>query len=390
MSASHYDHKSIEEKRLKIWEDAKLFQKTYEDPEVSPEKDDSAIATSTFASQSKMYLLFAFAYPSGEGLHVGHVESKTALDILARYNRMKGKKVFFPVGWDAFGLPAEQYAVKMGVHPSITTKKAIETFTGQIKRVGISYDWETEVATCNPDYYKWTQWLFLELYKAGKAYRGSAHVNWCPQDKTVLANEQVVGGKCERCGTEVVQKEMVQWQFKITDYKDELISGLNKLDWPEFTKKRQIDWIGKSEGAEIDFAVKNSGKKLAVFTTRPDTLYGATFMVIAPEHPLVSVLTTSENKSVVEDYQKKAQGKTEETRMINKEKTGVFTGSYVLNPLNGYEIPVWVSDYVLMGYGTGAIMAVPAHDLRDFAFAKAHNIEVIPVVKSEGELPFES
>jgi leucyl-tRNA synthetase len=360
---SAYDHKNIEEKRLKVWEDSKLFQKTYDDPNITPE--------------NKLFLLFAFAYPSGEGLHVGHVESKTALDILARYNRMNGKKVFFPVGWDAFGLPAEQYAVKKGVHPSETTKTAIATFTRQIKRVGISYDWETEVNTSSPDYYKWTQWLFLELYKSGKAYRGSAHVNWCPQDQTVLANEQVVDGKCERCGTEVIQKEMVQWQYKITDYKDELISGLDKVDWPYFTKKRQIDWIGKSEGAEIDFTVKDSSEKLTVFTTRPDTIMGVTFMVVAPEHPLVSTLTTAENKSTVEEYQKKAQGKTEETRLINKEKTGVFTGSYVINPMNGKEVPVWISDYVLMGYGTGAIMAVPGHDDRDEAFAKAYGIEII-------------
>lgn len=361
--SSTYDHKSIEEKRLKIWEDAKLFQNTSADPDITPE--------------NKLFLLFAFAYPSGEGLHVGHVESKTALDILARYNRMNGKKVFFPVGWDAFGLPAEQYAVKKGVHPSETTKKAIETFTRQIKRVGISYDWETEVNSSAPDYYKWTQWLFLELYKAGKAYRGSAHVNWCPQDQTVLANEQVVDGRCERCGTEVIQKEMVQWQYKITDYKDELISGLDKVDWPYFTKKRQIDWIGKSEGAEIDFGIKDSSEKLTVFTTRPDTIMGVTFMVLAPEHPMVESLATPENKSVVEDYKKKAQAKTEETRLINKEKTGVFTGSYVVNPMNGKEVPVWISDYVLMGYGTGAIMAVPGHDDRDAAFAKAHGLEIV-------------
>lgn len=362
---------------MKSWEDAKLFQEVYDDPNLSPE--------------SKLYLLFAFAYPSGEGLHVGHVESKTALDILARYNRMNGKKVFFPVGWDAFGLPAENYAVKTGVPPAETTKKAIDTFKRQIKRVGISYDWETETATCDPDYYKWTQWLFLELYKAGKAYRGEAHVNWCPQDQTVLANEQVVDGKCERCGTQVVQKDMVQWMYKITDYKDELIEDLDQVDWPEFTKKRQINWIGKSQGAEIEFDVKDvEGEKLTVFTTRSDTIFGATFMVLAPEHPLVSQITTSENQDVVTAYQEKAQSKTEEERLINKEKTGVFTGGYAINPLNGKEIPVWISDYVLMGYGTGAIMAVPAHDERDFEFAKANNLEVIPVVESESseELPF--
>ena len=369
-SQNTYDHKKIESEILQQWEEKGLFQNT---------------SNKATTKENKEYLLFAFAYPSGEGLHVGHVESKTALDILARYYRMQGKDVFFPVGWDAFGLPAENYAVKTKIHPSVTTKNAIKVFSRQIKQLGISYDWSSEIATCDPEYYKWTQWLFLELYKNKKAYKKLANVNWCPSCNTVLANEQVVEGSCERCGTQVIQKDLEQWFFKITDYKDELISGLDQVDWPSYTKQKQLNWIGRSEGAEITFKIVDTNNDFKVYTTAHDTIYGVTFMVLAPEHPLIRDFIENApknfNKESVSDYVEKTKTKTEEDRIINREKSGVFTGLYALNPLNGEKIPVWVADYVLMNYGTGAIMAVPGHDERDADFAKNHNLNVIYLTK---------
>ena len=364
---SKYLPQQFEEKWASQWVKDGLFQHTFD--------------TSDLISENKMYLLYAFAYPSGSGLHVGHVEPLTALDIMARYYRSMGKKVFFPVGWDAFGLPAENYAIKTGVPPAQTTKESIATFSRQIKRIGISYDWGAEIATCHPGYYKWTQWLFLQLYKKKLAYKKDAPVNWCPSCQTVLANEQVVDGKCERCGTDVIQKKMDQWFFKITQYKDELISGLDKLDWPKATKQQQLNWIGKSEGAEILFALSHSdSRSIKVFTTAHDTIYGATFLVVAPEHRLVS---TSELKEV-QEYIKTAQSKTEEERLVNKEKTGVFSGLYAINPATQKEIPIWIADYVLAQYGTGAIMAVPGSDERDYQFAKKFDLPITYVAQKKG------
>jgi leucyl-tRNA synthetase len=367
-SVTTYNPQAIEEKWQAFWEDKALFQNT-----------DLKNADAT----NKMYLLFAFAYPSGSGLHVGHVESKTALDILARYYRMHGKDVFFPVGWDAFGLPAENYAIKTGVHPAETTKQAINTFRRQIKRIGISYDWANELATNHPGYYKWTQWLFLKLYEAGLAYKDVGMVNWCPSCQTVLANEQVVNGECERCGSKVVQKELAQWYFKITEYQDELIAGLDEVDWPEATKQHQLHWIGKSEGTRVDFPVlvngKKNGKKLSVFTTAHDTIYGCTFMVVAPEHSILGTYKNDiKNAKEVEKYQKEAQGKTELDRQAQKEKTGIkVEGIELENPLTGEVIPLFAADYVLGGYGTGAIMAVPGQDDRDYAFAVKYNLPIL-------------
>ncbi len=367
----------FEEKWVAQWERDHLFQNSYAQEGVTEE--------------NKKYLLFAFAYPSGSGLHVGHVESMTALDILARYYRSIGKKVFFPVGWDAFGLPAENYAIKTGVPPVKTTRDAINTFRSQIKRVGISYDWATEVATCHPGYYKWTQWLFLQLYKKGKAYKKEAPVNWCPSCQTVLANEQVVNGECERCGTSVVQKDMNQWFFKITDYKDELISGLDTVNWPKATKLQQLNWIGRKEGINITYAVDSTDENVVCFTTRPDTNFGATFIVLAPEHHLVkkitegTVLVDPEIKEHVEKYVKASLSKTEEERKSEgKKKTGTFTGLYAINNLNGKKLPIWISDFVLAGFGTGAVVGVPAHDVRDFQFATTFDLPIIRVVSEQG------
>ncbi|PIY80846.1 MAG: leucine--tRNA ligase [Candidatus Pacebacteria bacterium CG_4_10_14_0_8_um_filter_42_14] len=367
---TQYDHNTIEEHWHGVWEETQLFQDT--------------LATAD-PNKESLYLLFAFAYPSGQGLHVGHVESKTALDILARFNRMHGKTVFFPVGWDAFGLPAENYAVKTGVHPAETTRNAIDTFRRQIKRVGISYDWKSEIATSHPGYYKWTQWLFLELYKKGLAYQGTGQVNWCPSCQTVLANEQVVDGKCERCDSEVIQKEMKQWYFKITDYKDELISGLDQVDWPKATKLQQLNWIGKKTGINITYQVDDIDAKITVFTTRPDTNYGATFLVLAPEHEFVKTIVDGKLETPqveqVREYLAKAQKKTElERQQEGRNKTGAFTGFYAVNQLTNRKMPIWISDFVLSGFGTGAVVGVPGHDLRDFEFAKAFDIEVLRVV----------
>lgn len=372
-----YNHKEIEPKWKKSWEDQALFQKTYVDRN---------------SERKKNYLLFAFAYPSGEGLHVGHVESKTALDIIARYKRMNGEDVFFPVGWDAFGLPAENYAIKTGVPPAETTKKAIKVFSRQIKDLAISYDWETEIATCHPEYYRWTQWIFIQMLKKGLAYKRKAPVNWCPSCKTVLANEQVVDGGCERCGTQVLQKELEQWFCGITKYKDELISGLDQVDWPVYTKNKQLQWIGRSEGAQINFKIDGTEDVLSVFTTAHDTIYGATFMVLAPEHKLIAKYLESKPAGFIYDevnaYVEKTKTKMEEERVINKEKSGVFTGMYVVNPANGKKIPVWIADYVLSGYGTGAIMAVPGHDDRDFDFAEKHGLNIDYVVDGHDFLSY--
>jgi leucyl-tRNA synthetase len=376
MPDQKYDHQKTEEKWLQVWEANHLFC----DTDLNLAEEDL---------KDKEYLLYAFAYPSGSGLHVGHVEPKTALDIQARFKRMNGKKVFFPVGWDAFGLPAENYAIKTGIHPRETTKTAINTFRSQVKRLAISYDWGSEIATNHPEYYKWTQWIFQQLYKKGLAYQSEGKVNWCPSCQTVLANEQVVVGLCERCDSEVIQKDLKQWYFKITEYKDELIEGLKNVDWPAPTKSQQINWIGRSEGAEIDFAIKNSSEKLTVFTTRLDTIFGATFMVISPEkfdQKKLLELISAENQQKVQDYINLAYKKTEETRKIGeKDKTGVDTGLVVINPFNQEEIPLFVADYVLGGYGTGTIMAVPAHDERDLAFAEKFNLKVKEVI-ADGKL----
>lgn len=367
-----YQPQAIETKWQAQWEKRDLFQN---------------LAAADLADQEKLYLLFAFAYPSGSGLHVGHVESKTALDILARYYRMQGKAVFFPVGWDAFGLPAENYAIKTGVPPAVTTKQAIDTFRTQIKRLAISYDWAGEIATSHPEYYRWTQWLFLQLYKAGLAYKAPGVVNWCPSCQTVLANEQVVEGACERCGSEVVQKELEQWYFKITEYRDELIAGLDQVDWPEPTKQQQLNWIGRKEGIEITYQVEDGeGQQMGeitCFTTRPDTNFGATFVVLAPEHQLAKSVTASNSNQAdnVAKYLNQATSKTElERQQEGRKKTGVFTGLYALNPLTNYKMPVWVSDFVLGGFGTGAVVGVPGHDRRDFEFAQTFDLEVIRVV----------
>lgn len=376
-----YNHTAVENKWQKIWEEATLFQQT----------------EGGTSHQEKMYLLFAFAYPSGAGLHVGHVESKTALDILVRYYRMKGKDVFFPVGWDAFGLPAENYAIKTGVHPNITTKEAIHTFRRQIKRIGISYDWANELATNHPEYYKWTQWIFLQLFNKGLAYQKNGMVNWCPSCQTVLANEQVVEGRCERCDSEVIQKEMKQWYYQITKYQDQLIDGLQEVDWPEATKAQQLNWIGKKSGIEITYSIENSDRTITCFTTRPDTNFGATFIVIAPEHELALAVasgtavprenSTDVQKNVIE-YIEQTTKKTElERQQEGKKKSGVFTGFSATNQLTGKQMPIWISDFVLGGFGTGAVVGVPGHDMRDFEFAQFVNqstqgqkIEVMRVV----------
>jgi leucyl-tRNA synthetase len=371
MSVRLYDPTTTEKKWQSLWEEQQLFQQTEDQPGIS--------------EADKEYLLFAFAYPSGSGLHVGHVESKTALDILARYHRMNGKKVFFPVGWDAFGLPAENYAIKTGIPPAQTTKDAIHTFRRQIKRLAISYDWANEISTSHPGYYQWTQWLFLQLYKKGLAYRGTGMVNWCPSDETVLANEQVVNGHCERCGTKVIQKELEQWYFKITEYAEELISGLQKVDWPKPTKEQQLHWIGKSAGINITYQIARLKETVTCFTTTPVN-FGATFIVLSPEHPLVAKITTKEQKPAVKKYLAQIKERSEFERVnFDKEKTGVFTGAYAINHVSGEEIPVWIGDFALMNVGTGAVQGCPGHDLRDFEFAQKHGIPIKRVVVGPDE-----
>ncbi|MBU3108830.1 leucine--tRNA ligase [Clostridium gasigenes] len=341
----------------------------------------------------KLYVLEMFSYPSGSQLHAGHWFNYGPVDSWARMKKMQGFNVFQPMGFDAFGLPAENFAIKTGIHPKDSTVKNIANMEKQLRAMGAMFNWENEVVTCNPDYYKWTQWLFVKLYNKGLAYRKKAPVNWCPSCNTVLANEQVHDGSCERCSTEVTKKDLTQWFLKITDYADELLEKLDTLDWPEKTVAMQKHWIGKSTGAEVTFKVKDSDINFDVFTTRVDTLNGVTYVVLAPENPLVDDLTLAENKVAVESYKEAAKVQTDiERQSISREKTGVFTGSYAINPINGREVPVWVADYVLATYGTGAVMAVPAHDERDFAFAQKFNLKVERVITSKNgknnELPY--
>ncbi|MDD3832179.1 MAG: leucine--tRNA ligase [Clostridia bacterium] len=343
--------------------------------------------------ENKHYVLEMFSYPSGAKLHVGHWYNYGMADIYARYMRAQGKNVFHPMGFDAFGLPAENYAIKTGVHPADSTHKNISIMEQQLRDMGASFDWDYELATCNPDYYKWTQWMFIQLFKHGLAYRKNAPVNWCTSCNTVLANEQVIDGHCERCGSEVLKKNLTQWFFKTTAYAQELLDGLDKLDWPEKTKLMQKNWIGKSNGAELVFKLYNSDESFSVFTTRADTLFGCSYAVLAPEHPLVNKITTPQQRQAVEDYKLQASKTTEIERLSTaKEKTGVFTGAYAINPINGKKVQVWVGDYVLATYGTGAIMGVPSHDERDYIFAHKHNLDIVRVIKSADdsadELPY--
>ncbi|SEO72645.1 leucyl-tRNA synthetase [Amphibacillus marinus] len=358
-----FDHKQVEKK----WRDHWLTNKTF--------KSD------TKSTKDKFYALDMFPYPSGAGLHVGHPEGYTATDILARMKRMQGYEVLHPMGWDAFGLPAEQYALDTGNDPAEFTAKNITTFRRQIKELGFSYDWDREISTTDPEYYKWTQWIFLKLYEKGLAYIDEVAVNWCPALGTVLANEEVIDGVSERGGHPVERKPMKQWVLKITEYADRLLEDLEDLDWPESIKDMQRNWIGRSEGAEVVFDVANYDKTFSVFTTRPDTLFGATYAVLAPEHPLVKTICTIDQKEAVEAYLNQVKLKSDLERTdLAKDKTGVFTGAYAVNPINGRKIPIWVADYVLMSYGSGAIMAVPAHDQRDYEFAQTFTLEIIPVL----------
>ncbi len=340
------------------------------------------------SARPKFYSLDMFPYPSGTGLHIGHLASYTPGEVLSRMKRAQGFNVLHPMGFDAFGLPAEQYAIQTGVHPAKTTEAAIANFKRQLKSFGYSFDWNREVSTCDPKYYKWTQFIFTKLFEKGLAYQKEVPVNWCPALKTVLANEEVVDGKSERGGHPVIRQPMKQWMLKITDYADRLLQDLDLLDWPERTKEGQRNWIGKSVGANVDFMLENLKDKITVFTTRPDTLFGASFVVLAPEHPLVSNLTIPEQKTIVENYQKTSASKLEVDRKAATTKSGVFTGGFVLHPLNNKKIPVWIADCVLMDYGTGAIMAVPGHDERDFEFAEKFQLPIVRVVSGEGALPW--
>jgi len=365
-----YPFESIEKKWQKRWKEEQTFRAT-EDP--------------SFPKEKRRYVLDMFPYPSGAGLHVGHPEGYTATDIYCRYLRMRGYNVLHPMGFDAFGLPAENYAIQTGTHPEVTTAANINRFRTQIQSLGFSYDWSREISTCTPDYYKWTQWIFLQLFKKGLAYEAEMPINWCPSCKTGLANEEVKDGLCERCHTKVTHKRIRQWVLKITDYADRLLDGLDGLDWPEPVKLMQRNWIGKSEGASVVFHIDGHEETLEIYTTRPDTLFGATYMVLAPEHPLVDVITSAGQKEKVHNYIEEAARKSDLERTdLAKEKTGVFTGCYAVNPVNGRKIPIWISDYVLISYGTGAIMAVPAHDERDWEFAKKFGLPIIQVVAEAG------
>ena len=335
--------------------------------------------------KEKYYCLDMFPYPSGSGLHVGHWRGYVISDVWSRYQLLKGKYVIHPMGWDAFGLPAENYAIKMGVHPAKSTAANVANIKRQIGEIAAIYDWDMEVNTTDPAFYKWTQWIFVQMFKKGLAYEKEFPINWCPSCKTGLANEEVVNGCCERCGTPVTKKNLRQWMLKITAYADRLLNDLDKLDWPEKVKKMQTEWIGKSYGAEVEFPVEGRDEKITVYTTRPDTLHGATFMVLAPEHKLAKDLATDETREAVEKYIFDASMKSNVDRLQDKEKTGVFTGTYAINPLNGAKVPIWLSDYVLADYGTGAIMCVPAHDDRDFEFAKKFNIPIIQVIAKDGK-----
>lgn len=364
-----YNFSEIESKWQKYWDEFQTFKSL----------DD--------LSKPKYYVLDMFPYPSGAGLHVGHPEGYTATDIMARYKRMKGFNVLHPMGWDSFGLPAENHAVKTGIHPNITTEQNIATFKRQLKSLGFSYDWTREIATSNVDYYKWTQWIFVQLFNKGLAYESHMMVNWCPNLKTVLANEEVINGKSEVGGHPVIRKPMKQWMLKITEYAERLLEDLDLLDWPESVKEMQRTWIGKSEGASISFKVDESNEVIEVFTSRPDTLFGATYMVLAPEHSLVDLITKEANKNDIQKYREVTALKSDlERTELNKDKSGAFTGAYAINPANGAKLPVYIADYVLNTYGTGAIMSVPAHDERDHEFAKKYNLPIIPVVKSDTDV----
>ena len=363
--STKYNFKEIEEKWRKIWE---------ENP-VNPPDD----------SKPKYYCLDMFPYPSGNGLHVGHWRGYVLSDVISRQKLMEGYELLHPMGWDAFGLPAENYAIKTGTHPSEATKKSISNIKRQVNDIAAIYDWDKEINTTDPEYYKWTQWIFIQMFKNGLAYEKEMPLNWCPNCKAVLANEEATNGVCDRCGATVTKKNLRQWMLRITKYADRLLNDLDKLDWPEKVKKMQSDWIGKSYGAEIDFPVDGTDKSIKVYTTRPDTLYGATFMVLSPEHPIVKDITTAEYKDAMDKYCYEASTKSNVSRMTDKEKTGVFTGSYGINPLNGAKTPIWVSDYVLADYGTGAIMCVPAHDDRDFEFAKKFDLPIIQVISKYGK-----
>ena len=358
------NHKLIEEKWQKYWEDNNSFCAINGD------------------SKPPYYILVEFPYPSGAGLHVGHVRSYTAQDAIARMKRMQGFNVLYPMGWDAFGAPAEQYAIKNHIHPKEAVKENITNFKRQMMDLGFSFDWKREFSTTDPEYYKWTQWQFLKFYEHGMAYKDTAAVNWCPTCKSVLSNEDAAGGVCERCGSQVVQKEKSQWMLRMSDYSEDLLEGLKDTNFAEKVKLGQINWIGKSIGAEVDFKIKGTDKSFTVFTTRCDTLFGATYCVMAPEHELVDIITTDSQKDEINKYKEACKLKNDMERTeLNKDKTGVFTGAYAINPVNGKEVPIWISDYVLVSYGTGAIMAVPAHDERDYEFAKKFNLDIIPVLE---------
>jgi len=354
-----YDHKKVEKKWQAYWEKNKTFQAV------------------DFSDKEKFYCLVEFPYPSGNGLHVGHPRSYTALDILARKRRMEGFNVLFPMGFDSFGLPSENYAIKTGIHPNVITKENIDKYTKQLKSLGFSFDWDRVFSTTDPGYYKWTQWIFLKLYEKGLAYKQKIPINWCIDCKIGLANEEVVDGCCERCDGEVTKRLIEQWMLKITSYAEKLIQDLDDVQFLDKIKTQQVNWIGRSEGAEVKFSVDSVTKDILVFTTRPDTLFGATFMILSPEHELVSAITTKEQEAVVESYVKESAKKSDlERTELEMEKTGVFTGSYAINPVNNEKIPIWIADYVLISYGTGAIMAVPAHDTRDFNFAQKYGLKI--------------
>ena len=369
MSKIPYNHKAIEKKWREKWEENPVNVQFDEDGN----------------KKEKYYCLDMFPYPSGNGLHVGHWRGYVISDVWSRYKLQQGYYIIHPMGWDAFGLPAENYAIKMGVHPEISTAANIKNIKRQINEIAALYDWDREVNTTDPNFYKWTQWIFVKMFKEGLAYEKEFPINWCPSCKTGLANEEVVNGCCERCGTPVTKKNLRQWMLKITAYADRLLNDLDKLDWPEKVKKMQTDWIGKSYGAEVDFGVEGRDEKITVYTTRPDTLYGATFMVLAPEHAMAKSLATDETREAVEKYIFDSSMRSNVDRLQDKEKTGVFTGTYAINPINGAKVPIWLSDYVLADYGTGAIMCVPAHDDRDFEFAKKFNIPIIQVIAKDGK-----
>ncbi len=368
--AAPYNHKAIEKKWKEKWAASPVNPKVDADGKEKP----------------KYYCLDMFPYPSGNGLHVGHWRGYVISDVWSRYKLLQGHHIIHPMGWDAFGLPAENYAIKMGVHPAISTAENVKNIKRQIDEIAALYDWDMEVNTTDPNFYKWTQWIFVKMFKEGLAYEKEFPINWCPSCKTGLANEEVVNGKCERCGAEVTKKNLRQWMLRITKYADRLLNDLDKLDLPEKVKKMQSEWIGKSYGAEVEFPVEGRDEKITVYTTRPDTLFGATFMVLAPEHALAKELATDETREAVEQYIYDSSMRSNVDRMQDKEKTGVFTGSYAINPINGAKTPIWLADYVLADYGTGAIMCVPAHDDRDFEFATKFNIPIVQVIAKDGEV----